>query len=267
MTFAPSLGTMPGIDQDIQAGLGDLAAEIGQTYDVYRLSNATNVGVLSGSPIYANFPVNVRRYPVKAAIEGTLFEILLYVANCDRRPLDEMDILVTQGYLSDGGVFCVVQMRPMAETLLVGCPFNATITSVNTDAGAASQQPSSGNIPILASSAWSGTYKENETVLTLNDGEYAFSTPGSSVTPAQIQVGIQPTARIRDGNDLGVPTEQPRAPFVAFIPRTPGVFLEETKTIINVGNASSDRYQIKKYFTTDQTALAGQYAMVEKLPF
>jgi hypothetical protein len=259
---------MPGIDQAIDEGLGVVASVVGQPFNVYRLIDGVTTGsVISQNPAIANFPMNIRRYPVKAAIEGTPFEVLVYVANCDRRFLQEMDMLVTQGYLSDTGVFCVVQMRPMAETLLIGCPFNATITSVNTDAGAASQQPSSGNIPILASSAWSGTYKENETVLTLINGEYAFSTPGSSVTPAQIQVGIQPTARIRDGNDLGVPTEQPRAPFVAFIPRTPGVFLEETKTIINVGNASSDRYQIKKYFTTDQTALAGQYAMVEKLPF
>jgi hypothetical protein len=116
---------------------------------------------------------------------------------------------------------------------------------------------------------WSGVWKEGEQILCLENGEYFFADPNQSPTPppAQIQVGLQPNARIRDGGDLGVPTEQPRAPFVAFIPITPGVFLEETKIILNFGNASSDRYVIKKYYTSDLTGLAGQLAMVEKLPF
>lgn len=267
--FLPWLGVMPQLDEAIDQGLGVVGAVVGQPFDVYRLSDTTNVGVLENDPIYTSFPINLRRYTLKVAIENTTFELLTYVANCDRRQLQLMDLLVTEGYGGDSAVFCVAQMRPMAETILVRVESNVSLSAIVPTAGAASQQPSSGNTFISGMDGWSAVWKSGEQILTLTDGEYAWSDPTTDPppTPAQIQVGLQPNARIRDGNTLGVPTEQYREQFVIYTPITPGVFLEEVKTRFNFGNASSDRYEIAKYFTSDETGLAGQIAICEKLPF
>ncbi len=267
MTFVPWLGTMPQVDQDIQLGLNDVGSEVGQPFSVYRLSDDTNVGVLSGDPIYTNFPANIRRYTLKAAIENTTFELLAYVMNGNRLPLELQDLLVTEGYGSDGGVFCVAQMRPMAETILMAVPFNCTISAISPTAGAASQQPSSGTIAQTSDVGWSGVWKTNEKILTLVDGEYAFVPASEDPTPAQVQIGLQPNARIRDGNALGVPTEQYRAPFVIYCPNLPGIFLEEVKVRFNVGTGVSDRYEVTKAFSSNDAGLTGIICMVEKLPF
>jgi hypothetical protein len=263
------------LDRKIQRGRGKAAWKAGgQQYDVYRLNGRTNVAVTSTEPIRRSHRARIERTTSKKLIENTTFELLVFEATTDNRQLELMDVLVERGFNAmPQGSYIVAQKRPSRPTLLVRVEANVTISAMDTTAGAASQQPASGNRFISGMVGWSADWKENEQLLTLINGEYAFKgvddpywqQPGAA--PAQIQVGLQPNARVRDGNALEVPTEQPRAPFCVYIPITPGVFLEETKSVINFGNAASDRYRLTKYFTSDLTGLAGQIALCEKLPF
>lgn len=347
--FYPWLNTMPLIDYAIQVGRGAAAAVVGQTYDVRRLTDTTNVSVSSNDPVFTQFPARLERTTSKVLLENQIFELMVFKSTCDNRELVLMDQLTETGYEAMAqGVYIFAQARPTRETIFMRAESNITISRPMPTSLAASTQPISGTT-YIGDGAWSGVWKEGDQPLTLINGMYGFATvdlsgmvSGASVvfggsvpanasylvsvdggawtanasisggvggislsavasavavaitglglsgvsasssgatvsitgadqlacsvfqgaTPAQIQCGLVPNARIRDGNTLNVPTEQYRDQFLAYLPMLPGVMLNELDRL-NFGQG--DRYEIAKFFTTDLTGLAGQFMMLEKL--
>lgn len=248
------------LDQRLQRGLGRAAAVIGQTYDVYRLSDATNVGVVSGKPVIPGFAATTRRITSKTAINNTVFDLLCFVADCDNRSLQIGDVLVENGYKTDGGVYTYVQQRPMQESLWIRTEFNIFLSRPATRSGASNEQPSSGAV---AKTQRAGTYKGIERVLQLENGDYFLSNIGDSgVTPANIQAGLQPLNRIKDAREPGLPTTLYREHLLAYLPLMPG-FQPNELDRLNFPN--SDRYEIALVFTTEQVGLSGYICIVEKL--
>ena len=254
----PWLGTMPGIDEAIQAGLGVVGAVVGQPFNVYRLGASTSGSVISGSPLLTNYAANVRRITTKVAIENTIFDILVYVANCDRTPLKLQDVLVTEGYESDGAIFTLAQMRPMAETLLVRTETSCFITRPGTDAGALAQQPT--ELVAVAKTGVAGTRISNEKYLVLASGMYSFS-PTATVG-ASVQCGLQPLNRVRDGKLPQVPTKQPQSHHLAYVPLLPGTSLD-VDDVINASNG--DRYKVMESHTTGDVGFSGYIAIANRL--
>lgn len=259
--FLPSLGVLPQIDFAIQQGRGAAGSVLGQTFDVYRLSDTTNVAIVSGSPLIVNFPSIMRRNTSKKDLENQTFELMTYEAVCNNQPLAKGDVLVQNGYDNDDSVFTFAGFRAPGKTMMVRTEFNATITRPRPTAGDTSQQPGSMNTYVGTDVGWSGTALEDEEILTLVDGLYAFSYE-EGATPAQVYVGLVPNSRVKDGNTLGVPTEQYRDQFLCYVPMLPGETLNELDRI-NFG--LSDRYEIMKFHTSDETGLGGYVMMVEKL--
>jgi hypothetical protein len=258
MTFLPWLGVMPEIDQAIDTGLGVVGAVVGQPYNVYRRTNSTNSSVISGSPLFTNFPANIRKSS-KVAIENQTFDLLVFIANCDRRQLQEEDFLVTQGYLSDGGIFYLAQMRPMAETLFVRTETLSFITRPFTDAGAVSQQPE--DEFAVVQTGYGATRIGIEKYLVLTSGMYSFSEEATS--GASVPVGIQPLNRVRDGQlPKNSPTKQYRTHHLIFAPNLPGVVLE-VQDRINANNG--DRYEIMEVHSTGQVGFDGNVIIADRL--
>jgi hypothetical protein len=247
-------------DQKLQRGLGKVAAKIGQTYDGYRLSSATNVGVVSGTPILPSFRAATRRTTKKVALGNAAFDLLTYVVDCDNRQLQLGDTFVETGYKTDGAVFTYAQQRPMQETIWLRTEFNIFISRPSTRAGASNQQPESG---ALAQPRRAGTYKGIERILKLANGDYSLSTLGESgVTPANVQAGLQPLNRIKDGKEPDLPTTLYREHFLAYLPLMPG-FQPNELDRLNFPNA--DRYEIALVFTSEDVGLSGYICIVEKL--
>jgi hypothetical protein len=261
MPFFPSFNTLPLIDQAIQQGRGAAAAVIGQTYNVQRMSGTTNVSISSTSPIYTNQPAKITRTTSKVNVENQIFELIAFEFLLDNRLLQIGDLLTETGYEAEAlDVFTVASIRPLKPTICMRTEQNVTISRPTPQAGQAAQQPSQGGGTIVTS-GWSGVWKEDDLIMTLTGGLYGFSSNQNS-TPAQIQVGLSPNSRVKDGNTLGVPTEQYRDQFVIYCPMLPGEQLNELDRF-NFGN--SDRYETMKVYTSAQTGLAGQIVLVEKL--
>lgn len=257
--FIPPFDTLQEIDEAIQVGRGAAAAVIGQNYDVYRLSDSTNGSILSGSPVYTNFPARIRRISTKTAIEDAIFDLVLFQATCDNRALLVGDTFQETGYeAQEAGVYVMVQARPTRETLWMRCESNCALSRPMPTAGQAAQLPSSGAVAVLG---YGGYQKDTEQMLTLVDGLYAYSSvPGLS--PASVQVGIQQLNRIRDSKDPPFPVTAYREHFLLYIPPTPG---EELNEMDRINAANGDRYQIASILQTADAGLAGWITICERL--
>lgn len=262
-SYPPTLNEV--IDQAIQLTQGQgIAQVVGQSYDVRRLSDTTNVSISSNEPIISGFPASIRRYTTKVALENDIFSLLSFVAVCDNRALELGDEMTETGYKAmANGVYILAQMRPLQETIWMRAESNIAITRMMPSAGQEAQQPSSGWV-----AATPGTIgavdKRSELVLTLTDGTYAFAAQGAS--PAGVSCGLQPLNRIRDtakGTAAGKwPTALYREHFVAYLPLIPGEAIVELDRL-NFPN--SDRYEVAVVYTSEQTGIAGYIMIVEKL--
>jgi hypothetical protein len=255
--------TIARIDAKIQRGRGKAAQKLGQTYDIRRANSRTNIGIGTTRAVITGFPSRLRRITSKNILENQTFEILTFQATCDNRTLQLGDLATETGYEAmQAGNYIVAQMRPTRESVWVRVESNVVISRPNGTAGQAAQQPTNGNTYV---EGWAGTWPENEEILQLVNGIYSFTTE-SGATPAQVPCGLEPNARIRDGNTLGLPTEQYRDQFMIYLPmlytNAGGVMLNELDRI-NFGQ--SDRYEIAKLYTSDMTGLSGQICQVEKL--
>lgn len=258
--FLPYLGTLSQLDQAIQAGLGVVASVTGQPMDVYRLGPTTTNSIVTGTPTLASFPVALRETTVKAALENTIFALQAFIADCDDRPLELGDALVTTGYESDGGTFYVARRRPMQELILMRAEQNAFVSRTMTRAGAVSQQPT-GSPRAVSMPDYGGTFKPIEQTLTLTDGLFSFSTtPGA--TPASVPCGLQPHTRIRDASQPKLPTALYREQFFAYLPLLPG---EQINELDRLNFSNSDRYEVMSVYSSDQVGLNGYICIIEKL--
>ena len=180
--FIPWFGTMPSIDQAIQIGRGVAGAVVGQPFNVHRLTDTTNHGILNGQPLLTNFPAIARKTTSKKLIENSTFDIQVFDFTVDNRPLKIGDALVTEGYHSDGGVFYYVQDRPIGQSLFIRAEANISISRPTTRAGAAIEQPESGAV---AMPNYGGTYRAGEQILTLTGGMFSFSLASGATQPSK----------------------------------------------------------------------------------
>ena len=253
------------IDSAIQQGRGAAATILGQTYDVYRNGPQTNVSVISsGSLTIHNYPMRIRRSQ-KVAIENVPFDLLVITATCDNRQLQLGDILVETGYEAQpDNRFCVAQIRPTRETIMVRVENPAAIQRPQPDGGAASQQPISNGVPgtCVMAVGYGGITPFNREILTLTDGAYAFLPAGSTTPQASVPIGIQQRSRTRDRRDPGLPTRIAESEFYAYIPDCPGVEFAELDVI---KATHEDNYEIRSLFTSDQSGLQGWICLLRKL--
>ena len=235
------------IDTAIQRGRGAAAQVLGQSYAQYRLTNATNNSVVSGTPVNANFLARIAKAK-KQSIENQVFDLQVFSATCDNTTLQFGDILVESGYESDGGQYAVAQKRPTRETLLVRVERNASITRPNPLGGAFTDQPASGSAPARN---YVGPTKSSELVLTLTNGSYSFQPSG---TFAAVPFGLQPQNRMRNGHKPDFPTQVPEVHFLGYLPYLPGVQIVENDVI---NSDSSDRYVVGMVYQSDDVGFQG----------
>lgn len=247
------------IDRKIQRGRGKAAKKVGQTYDVRRLSRATNVSISSNPPVLTALPDLIGKTTSKAIIENETFALQVYIATCDNRKLRVGDLLTETGYQAQANdIFTVAQIRPMKKTLLVRTEANCAITNPRPRAGQSSQQPDAG---WTAQADYGGTDDAGEWLLELVGGLYGFTnTPGA--TPASVQCGIVPLNRIRDGSDLGTPTDLPRAHYVVYVPNLPGQPLD---TYHRIKFPNGDKYEILSFVNSEDAGFHGYVCICEKV--
>ncbi len=247
------------IDRKIQRGRGKASKKLGQTYDVRRLTPVTNGSISSNPRVLTAFAARVFKTTSKAVIENETFALQVFVATCDNRKLLVGDLLTETGYEATANdVFTVAQIRPTFETLLVRTEANCSITNPRPHAGQSSQQPSSGS---SAMSGYGGTDDASEWVLELVDGFYGFTnTPGA--TPASVQCGLTPLNRLKDGNDLGTPTDLPRAHYVVYVPNLPGQPLD---TYHRIKFPNGDKYEILSFVNSESAGFQGYVCICEKV--
>ncbi len=237
----------------VQYGRGVAASKLGQTYDVYSLTAASNGQVVSGTPRLTGFPASLTHWGDAKDIENHILGTLSFGATCDNRYLRLGDILVGYGYGSENAMYAVAQLRPFKQTVLVRTEQPATITRPTTNN--VSLNPTG---PTMVTS-FSGLEKMNELVLTLVNGTYSFQSSGTS---AMVPVGIQPTDSLREYPPSKIPTDTRRQVFIGYIPLLPGVILEEND-VISSGSAG-DRYRIAMNYIAEY-GLEGQIVVLEKL--
>src|SRR5580704_10290457 len=141
---------MPGtrvkyIDGKIQYGRGRAAQVLGQTHDVYRLTEQTNDSVLGEKPTLVDFPARIRRTTSKMVLEDTIFDLIAYVALCDNTKLVLGDTLKETGYKSQSAnIYTYAQQRPTRETVFMRTETNSFLSRPMPTAGQAAQLPASG---------------------------------------------------------------------------------------------------------------------------
>jgi len=216
-----------GYLDSILASAGGLAASVeGQRYDVRRLSSTSNVSVLSGRPVIAQFLAIMERVTSKDVIEDEPFSLVIFEGDCDYSKLQLGDVLSGSGTnaLLDGATFVYAQHRPTREALFVRTESVATITRpVDAPARAAvAVLPTTNAGPYIVSDE-EADVEEGPTadgdILTLIAGVYAFQPAGS--TPAQVPIGIEPTSRTGQSREDAQPTSSDATRFVGYTPALP----------------------------------------------
>lgn len=200
----------------VRQGLrGERARLYGEAYDVHRVTPQVSGSVVSAPPVLRGLPAEFVRTTSKAQVEGALFDALAYVASVDARPLLLGDILI--GTKTDTGTYCFAQRRLNKPTICVRCESYATIKRPQTAIDALGDLP-----PVGSFVAETGSSEVNEAtaaVLTLTNGQYAFSDPATpGLVPAIVPIGVQPTARAMGMHAENEPTSTAVARFVTYVP-------------------------------------------------
>ncbi len=240
-------------DRLVQRGRGKVGRYVGQSYEVFRLTNQTGQ-IVQGQPIIANFKAKMTHYTGADEIENANFGIETFQAVGDDRQLAIGDVLVGFGYGGDTTNYVVAGMRPLKHLILVRAEQNATITRPYDAASASDTMPSSGAV---YSSQYANQGQFTEQALSLTSGSYSW---GNS-TAAVIPVGLQPHNRLREYPATGLPTELRREFFVAYVPHLNGTPLVEN-IVINCGNG--DRYKAMQVYE-GQFGLVGWNVILQKL--
>lgn len=256
MSFPPT--SLAQIDSAIQAGRGAAASVLGQAFNVYRVTSGTSGQVVSGTPLYANFPAILTHWKSAKDIENTIFDILAFAVGCDNSYLNTGDILVglgPEGYRDDGAMYVIADVRPLKQTIAIRCEQPATLTRPTT---------STSNLTLNATTptqikTYSGVTKSTELTLTLTNGSYSFQESGTAAT---IPFGLQPLNRLREEPPSKLPTDTKREHFLGFLPLLSGVIVEEND-VISSGSAG-DRYRVEQN-SMNEYGLQGQVLLLEKL--
>lgn len=242
------MSMLSALDAGIQTVRGGIASGWGQTCDVYRISSTTNGSVVSGTPVIPNFTVRFERVTERVVIEGEIFSLVFFRATCDNRQLKKQDVLVQKGYGNDGSVYTFVQARPTEDTIFARTELTCFISRPHPAAGNPEQQPANTWVSLDTQGA---IPKSSEQILVLQNGLYQFVSTGS---PANIYVGITQLNRVRDGRELGTPTDLPDEHFLFYVPSLPGEQIER-KDRLNLGN--SDRYEVLSVHQSDTVGITG----------
>jgi hypothetical protein len=256
------------IDEAIQEGRGAAASVVGQTADVRRLTNSTNVSILNNAPVLLRFPFIPRR-ATKGEIENETFGLEVWTATCDNTLLMPGDVVTqTSGsFENDGSQWIFAQRRPMKHSLFVRAESNITISRPTPTGGSASTQPPPGSGAVFTPGTYGGIWTATDKQLVLINGMYAFTaTPG---TLASVPCGIQQTSKVKPpayGNapdaGLNIPTALPITQYVAYLPLIPGDAIQE---LDRLHFGASDSYEVMSFFTTEQTGFTGYICFVHKL--
>lgn len=259
MSFLGSLGVLPQIDGVIQEGRGVAAAVLGQTYNVYRLSDTSTGSILSGDPLYQSFPARIRKLPSRhKAIEGVIFELVAFESACNNLVLEIGDFLVEEGYGSTGSAYVVAEKRPTRETVLMRCETNCAIMHPYSLAGTQAEQPTSG---IVWNDDYGGPEQLYDQNIVLQNGLYATD-PTYTMSPATIPCGLAPLNRIRDSKELGLPTEIPSTRFVMYVPLLPGYQISQNDKI---KAENQDTYLVEQDYTSGDVGISGYILLVARV--
>lgn len=255
--YLPSFNTMPLIDFAIQKSRGAAASVLGQTYNVYRLSDTTTGSIFDQAPVYSGFPMRVAKAS-RMKVEGETFALQVFEGLCDNMVLELGDVLVETGYQEEeGNQFIFAQRRPTRESIFVRAESSVSITRPRPYGGQAGQQPGSGVIP---APGYMGVSKASEWVLTLTNGSYTFTNSPNAVAAA-VPAGLVQLNRIRDGRKPDLPSLLYREHFIVYLPLIPGEQINELDAF-NFPN--QDRYEGASIYTSEQTGLGGYIVIVEK---
>lgn len=249
---------LPQLNQVVQLGRGIASSVLGLTYSVYRLNSASTGSVVgSQSLVYPAYQMYFNKAQ-KTKLENETFNLLAFAATCDGTKLRVGDILVENGYESDGGMYCVVQLRPMKQNMIIRVEMASAIERPHPAAGAAENQPTSGAV---AMPLYGGLTPANRYEVTLNNGLYNVLEQGIGAV-ASIPIGLQPINRVKDGHKPDLPTVIPRSHFIAYIPPTPGYMPSELDVIKGV---NQDSYEIQQVYSSSPVGISGNIVIVEKL--
>jgi hypothetical protein len=251
------------IFDDIEQQAGGIEASLsGQGFDLYRLSNTTPPGgILSGSPLM-NVNAIMERTTSRKVVDSAVFDLPVYQGVADARVLQLGDVLKeTVGTVRyTGAAYTFVQRRPNEIPVFIATNKLCTIARSLAGAGRFDQQPTSGP---TAASSYLGVSEASEWFLTLEAGTFAFAQSG---TPVAVLCGLQPNARVRDAardSAAGLmPSDLPIAQFIAYVPVLPGAALQETDILY----CGTDRYDVRKVYTSEAVGVVGSVCVVEKYP-
>jgi hypothetical protein len=194
----------------------------------------------------------------KPDIENETFNLLVLEATCDGTKLLVGDVLVENGYQSDGGMYCVIQQRPMKANMLVRVESPSAIQEPKPVAGSEDTQPTTG---VVWRTGYGGPTVGVRYNLTLDRGMYQML-PFGQGTLASIPVGFQPLNKARDAKKDGIPTSFAHTMYTAYIPPTPG-YTPGERDVIKAANAES--YSIMQVYSSYPTGTVGSIAIVERM--
>ena len=247
------------LNRVVQQGRGVAASVLGQTYSVYRINSSTVGSVISSnSLVYPSFQMYFKKAS-KTHLENTMFDLQTFEATCDGTKLRVGDILKENGYESDGGIYCVGQLRPMKTNILIRVESPSAIEKPHPDAGASEDQPNSGFVYIP--DKFGGIRLAGRYELTLQGGLYSIQKQGLG-TPASIPIGLQPINRVGEGHKPNLPTTVPVTKFLCYIPPTPGYAPNELDVIKGL---SMESYSISMVYTSEGVGVQGTICVLTKM--
>lgn len=247
------------IDELVQFGRGVAAEYVGDTYDVYRLSNFktgnppyTDGSIISQmARVMIGFKARMIRTNSAVAIEQTDIYDMLFIMLGNATCLKIGDVLVRTGkFRNDGEIFTVAQLRPMSYNMVVRTEVEGSI---------ARSYGQGDSEQLLGYVKYQGAGKTYEKNFTLRKGWYYISEPGD--IPAMIPFGIQPYKRLGPMPEIRQPTTTHRTEMFAYVPLLPGLLIEPGDIL---ADQNGNRYQIHtvSVFTT---GLQGYQLIAESL--
>ena len=248
------MGGLAGIQAAINKGRGAAGIATGQRYSVYRLNNQSTGSLVQPSNlVIGNFPASMKRYSLHEDIETNYFiKVPTFRGLCDASQLQIGDVLVEQGFGSDGGAFTFAYNRQLRAFVFVQTPIPATLTRSEPNP----LHVDKGRVP------YSGMNKGTEQTLALINGNYSFK-PSGVYPPAAVYLGLVALASRGEQPRpaLKLPTDVPRQSWDVYCHLLPGTVLIESD-IVNAANG--DRYYIRTSYL-QYVGLHGIMLSCEKL--
>jgi hypothetical protein len=224
-------------------------------------SNTSGSVISPISLVYSSLPMYFRDHKraSKVYIENTTFDLIVFEAMCNGLKLQVGDFLVENGYKADSGMYCVAQLRPLSQNILVRVESPSTIEKPHPDAGASEDQPPSAAVWVQGK--YGGLRPPGRYELTLQGGLYSMQKQGIG-TLASVPIGLQPINRVGEGHKPILPTTYPVTKFLCYFPPLPGYAINELDVI---KASQADSYQVSMIYSSDSTGLQGTIASLEKI--